>query len=280
MVKVSHAINASSDILKGSVSSPRFEAELLVSYVLEKDKLGLLMCRDEMINKKDYEKIITLSYKRAESIPLAYITGKKEFMSLDFEVNENVLIPRPETEELVSLVIEMYQGKKAKILDLCTGSGAICCSLAYYLKDAACVGADISIGALDVAQKNAKSLGVDARAKFICHDVLNPDNIEGDFDVVVSNPPYIESDLIQNLENDVKNNEPILALDGGSDGLKFYREIIKNIDLYLKNGGMLLFEIGYNQGEALKNLLKDRFEDIKVIKDLSGHDRIVTARLG
>lgn len=279
MVKVSDAIGASFDILKNKVPSARFEAELVVSHVLKKDKLKLLIDKNKQISTEHFDKIMDMSQQRACGVPMAYITGKKEFMSLEFKVNSSVLIPRPETEELVSLIMELYKGKKVRILDLCTGSGAICCALAHYLSDVICTGADISADALKIAEENSHSLGVSDRCDFICYDVLNPTGFDNKFDIVVSNPPYIESHVIPSLEDTVKNNEPIIALDGGADGLSFYRKIINDINMYLKTGGMLFFEIGYNQGDDLKKLMAGKFNDIKIIKDFSGNDRIASGRL-
>ena len=184
MVKVSDAIDASFDILKNKVPSARFEAELVVSHVLQKDKLRLLIDKNQQVSTAHFDKIRSMSHQRACGVPLAYITGKKEFMSLEFRVSSSVLIPRPETEELVSLIIELYKGKKVRILDLCTGSGAICCALAHYLGDAICTGADISTDALEVARENAQSLGVSDRCEFISYDVLNPTGFEQKFDVL------------------------------------------------------------------------------------------------
>ncbi len=279
MVKIADAIDASFEILKGKVPSPRFEAELLAGHILKKDKLQLLICKNDEINEEDFEGIKAFSQKRASGTPMAYITGIREFMSLDFEVNENVLIPRPETEELVSLIIQMYEGRAPKILDLCTGSGAICCSLAHYLKGADCVGIDISPDAIDIARKNAGQLGVADRVSFAAGDVLNFEYRDGEFDLVVSNPPYIETDIIESLDIGVKNHEPRLALDGGADGLLFYRKITSDAHKYLKKGGMIFFEIGYNQGEAVTELMTNTFINIKLIKDLSGNDRIVMGQL-
>lgn len=279
MVKVSDAIKASFDILKDNITSARFEAELIAGHVLNKDKLQLLICKNDEIDEKYLNKIKALSSLRTDNMPLAYITGKKEFMSLEFMVNKNVLIPRPETEELISIVIDYCQDKDVKILDLCTGSGVICCSLAHFLPKAYCVGADISTAALDIAKENAKALKLTDKTKFFVHDVLNPEFGTQKFDILVSNPPYIKSDEINHLEDTVKSFEPLIALDGGSDGLVFYKKIIQNIDLYLKKGGMLFFEIGYNQGEALKDLMSKKFTDVKIIKDLSGHNRIALGQL-
>lgn len=279
MVKISDAVMCSSDILKDTVPSPRSEAEMLASYVFGKSRLELVIHKDDAVSKEEFDKLKELSLDRCSGKPMAYITGIKEFMSIDFDVNENVLIPRPETEELVQLIIDLYKNKTVKLLDLCTGSGAICCSVAYYLEKAKCHGVDISTHAIETARRNAEKLGVSPRVSFVVADVLNPVQIDEKFDVVVSNPPYIESHIIDTLHPTVKDFEPHLALDGGEDGLAFYKKIIENIDLYLNIGGLLLFEIGYNQGDALKCMLQPRFTDIKIIKDLSGNDRIAYARL-
>ncbi len=278
MVKISDAILVSQKILEGNVRFARNEAQALLGFVLKKDKLYLSTHKDDEISDDDFKKLQSLSKMRAKGKPFAYITGTKEFMSLEFEVNESVLIPRPETEELVDAIIDIYKGKAPRILDLCTGSGAICISLAHYLENARCTGIDISSSAIKTAQKNAEKLNLSDRCDFELYDVLS-DSYSGEkSDVVVSNPPYIETQIIETLENTVKNYEPRLALDGGKDGLLFYRKIIENISAYLKKGGMLFLEIGYNQGEALKEMMTGNFSDVKIIKDLSGHDRIAMGK--
>jgi len=278
MVRISDAIAISQEILKESIPDSRSEAQKLLGYVLKKDKIYLATHKDETVSMEDIEELKKISIERAKGKPFAYISGIREFMSLEFEVNENVLIPRPETEELVEVIIEMFENSAPDILDLCTGSGAICISLAHYLKNANCTGVDISSGALDTAKKNAKKLGVDNRCTFKQTDVLNPESFDGCYDIVVSNPPYIESRVIETLDNTVKNYEPHLALDGGYDGLIFYRKIVDNISFYLKKGGMLFFEIGYNQGEAVKDIMSQKLTDVKIIKDISGHDRIAAGK--
>lgn len=278
MVRISDAIDICGEILKESVSDYRQEAQKLIGYVIKKDKLYIVTHKDEVISQDDLNELKKISEKRAKGKPFAYITGVKEFMSLEFEVNENVLIPRPETEELVDIIIEMFKDAKPNILDLCTGSGAICVSLAQYLENANCTGVDISQKALETAKRNAKKLKVDNRCTFKHMDVLNPQDLGGCYDVVVSNPPYIETSVIETLDETVKNFEPILALDGGCDGLIFYRKIVDNICAYLKNGGMLFFEIGYNQGEAVKKIMSEKLADVKIIKDISGNDRIAIGK--
>lgn len=278
MVRISDAIAVSQEILKSSIPDCRGEAQKLLSYVIKKDKLYLATHKDEEISLEDIEKLKKISTQRAKGKPFAYITGIKEFMSLEFEVDENVLVPRPETEELVDIIIEMFKGGAPNILDLCTGSGAICLSLAHYINNASCTGIDISFKALEIAKKNSEKLNLNNRCIFKQMDVLNPQNLGGSFDIVVSNPPYIESTVIDSLDNTVKNYEPLLALDGGSDGLVFYRKIVNDISYYLRNGGMLFFEIGYNQGEAVKDIMLQKLKDVRIIKDISGHDRIAVGK--
>jgi len=276
MVKIADIINTSCKIMADGVPNPRLEAELLVCHVLKKDRVYIAVHKNDAINSAYAEEILKVSELRAKGMPFAYITGKKEFMSLDFCVNPGVLIPRPETEELVTLVIDICKNKKdLKILDLCTGSGAIAISCAYYIPGAICHGVDISDVALKTAKKNAHNLGVELRTEFIKHDVLDSGWNFGQYDVVVSNPPYIETDTIKTLDNTVKSFEPQLALDGGTDGLMFYKKIIDNADLYLKQNGMILFEIGYNQSKDVTDIMKDKFYDIKTFKDYSKNDRIV-----
>ena len=214
MVKISDAINLSCEILKASLPDSRSEAQKLTAFVLKKDKLYLAINKNEEFPSEKLETLKKLSAMRASGKPFAYITGVKEFMSLEFEVNENVLIPRPETEELVDIIINDFKNESPDILDLCTGSGAISISLAHYIKNAKCTGVDISPQALEVAKRNAKKLGLENRCIFKEADVLTAPQFDEKFDVVVSNPPYIETKVIENLEDTVKNYEPRLALDG------------------------------------------------------------------
>lgn len=278
MVKISDAINLSDEILKASLPDSRNEAQRLVAFILKKDKLYLSINKNEKFPPEKLETLKKISAIRAAGKPFAYITGIKEFMSLEFEVNQDVLIPRPETEELVEAIISDFENSSPDILDLCTGSGAICISLAHYIKNARCTGVDISSKAIDLAKRNAKKLGLEKKCTFKKADVLTSYDFGRKFDIVVSNPPYIETCVIESLDNTVKNYEPRLALDGGDDGLMFYRTITDNISHYLKKGGMLYFEIGYNQGEALKDIMQEKFAHVKILKDLSGNDRIALGK--
>lgn len=274
MVKISDAVSSSYNILKNNVSNPRLEAELIVSHVLQKDRIYITIHKDDLISCEDAEKISRDSSLRAEGMPFAYITGKKEFMSLEFYVDSNVLIPRPETEELVSLIADMFKGQNIKLLDLCTGSGAIAISCAKYLPGSICHGVDISKEAVKIAKHNAKMLDAEDKTDFWEYDVLSSGWNYGTYDVVVSNPPYIEKNVIDTLDKTVKAYEPRIALDGGDDGLVFYRKIIEDTEKYLKKNGMIFFETGYNQGRNLKSLMNDKFCSVRIIKDYSGNDRI------
>ena len=212
--------------------------------------------------------------KRCERIPVQYITGVQNFMGLDFMVNENVLIPRFDTEILVEEVMKhLHDG--FSILDMCTGSGCILLSLLHYSNDCKGVGVDISEKALTVAKHNCENLGLEAA--FLQSDLF--ENVEGTYDIIVSNPPYIRSDVIPTLMEEVKEHEPMLALDGMEDGLYFYRKIIEKCPEYLNGGGMLFFEIGYDQGEDVSRLMEEAdFKDVKVMKDYAGLDRVVFGR--
>ena len=253
------------------------DADALLKDVLACDEIYLVIHADDIVSEEDREKFVLYVNRRKNFESVAYITNKKEFMSLMFYVDENVLVPRSETELLVEEIINAPV-KKDEILDLCTGSGAVSVSLSYYLENSSVTGVDISDGALKVAEKNAKNILKNKKVSFLKCDVLSQlDKIGKKFDVVVSNPPYIETDVIKTLDKDVKDYEPHLALDGGCDGLMFYRKISEGAKYILKKGGYIFFEIGFNQEEALKEILKDSFFDIKVIKDYAGHPRIVSA---
>ncbi len=209
--------------------------------------------------------------KRCTRIPLQHITGIQNFMGLDFVVNEHVLIPRFDTEILVEEVMkELHDG--FSILDMCTGSGCILLSLLNYSNDCVGVGVDISKNALEVAEKNRDRLGISA--SFIESNLF--EKVTDKFDIIVSNPPYIRSDVIATLMEEVRVHEPILALDGMEDGLYFYRKIIQESPNYLHKGGMLFFEIGYDQGQAVSQLMiENGYKEVKVVKDYAGLDRVV-----
>lgn len=261
-----------------NIPDPRIDAGLLLEYVCKTDKNTLYLKPDLEVTKKQAEEYSSLLKKRMEHIPLQYLTGEQEFMGLTFLVNENVLIPRQDTECLVEVVLkQLHDGMR--ILDMCTGSGCILISLLHYSNDCEGVGADLSKEALKVAGQNAERLGNNGITEKMNISFLHSDlfeQIEGKFDIIVSNPPYIRTDVIKTLMDEVKNYEPLMALDGKTDGLYFYKRIIKEAKTHLNRGGQLFFEIGYDQGEAVKNLMQENgYTDINLQKDLSGLDRVV-----
>ena len=216
--------------------------------------------------------------RRAKREPLQHILGTQEFMGLEFEVNQYTLIPRQDTETLVELVLENHKKKDIALLDMCTGSGCIAISLAVHGGYAHVEAADISTEALKVAGRNAEKLSADVR--FRHSDMFSAfDGAEDQFDIIVSNPPYIPSDVIEELEPEVRDFEPRGALDGTADGLYFYEILARECGRYLKEDGAVYFEIGHDQGDAVKALLDaNGFYDTKVIKDLAGNDRVVCGR--
>jgi len=210
-------------------------------------------------------------------IPIQYITNNQEFMGLDFYVDSNVLIPQPDTEILVEEVISLCK-EDSNVLDLCTGSGAIGISIAKNIENSNITMSDISDKALEIAKKNAKSNEVINNCKFILSDMF--ENIQEKFDVILSNPPYIKTEVIKTLDKEVQN-EPHLALNGGEDGLKFYRIIVQNAHKYLNQNGILALEIGYDQREEVINLLEQtgKYTEIYCKKDLAKNDRIIVCKL-
>ena len=263
---------------EAQVADADVDARLLLEYVCHTDRNALLVHGDRAVEELSffcYKKYIE---KRAERIPLQQLLHEQEFMGLSFYVNEHVLIPRQDTEILVEEVMrEPYDG--ARILDLCTGSGCILLSILKYVYGSSGVGVDISDGALRVAGANSEALGIDAT--FIKSDMFESIPRDERFDIIVSNPPYIKSNVIETLMSEVKDYEPMSALDGSADGLRFYRIIADRAPEFLNKGGMLFVEIGYDQGEEVSALITEAgFTDVQVIKDLSGLDRVVSGRIG
>lgn len=280
MVSISECLLTATGMLKPVVENPRSEAEFFMAHILQKDRMYIVVHRDELLDQSITDRFFELIKRRSSGEPAAYITGIKEFMSLSFSVCPDVLIPRPETEMLVEHITEKYSDfDNLHIIDICTGSGAIACSLAHYMPDATVHGIDISPAAVKTAIQNARSNSVLSNTKFWTADALKPVESDIIYDVVVSNPPYIESEVIDTLMPDVRDYEPHLALDGGADGLIFYRNIVDNIEHILQKKGELVFEIGYNQADSVVSIMKNKFSDIHVCKDCFGNDRMVFGQL-
>ena len=262
---------------RAGIAEAKLDARLLLEYACQTDHSVLFAHPEREISEKEYDNYIGLIERRAKREPVAYILGNWDFMGLNFKVNSNVLIPEQDTEVLVEEAMR-YTEDGFKVLDLCTGSGCIALSLLNYTNDTRAVCTDISGEALDVAKENAESLRLSDRVTFVKTDLF-PGEDMGKFDIIVSNPPYIATKVIDTLAPEVKDYEPRLALDGSEDGLLFYRRIVDSVQKYLFSSGYLFLEIGYDQGKALTDMLKENghFHDIEVIRDYAGNDRVVRA---
>ena len=258
------------------------EARMIMSYATGLGTTDLITRSKELMRDDDFEEFQKRIYQRIEGVPLQYIVGIQEFMGLPFRVNRSVLIPRLDTEVLVENVIETMNRKNLRnpeVLDMCTGSGAIGISIAAKVPDAIVTMTDVSEDALNTAIGNAGLNGVNRRCIFLLGSMFEALPVDKHYDVIVCNPPYIPSDVIDTLEIEVKDHEPRMALDGGRDGLDFYRIIADKASLYLKTGGILALEIGAEQAEDVKKLLNETktFEEIRVIRDLAHLDRAIIA---
>ena len=265
---------------EAGITDAAVDSVLLLEHVLSTDRNHILAHGNEQADDDTVRQYRQLVSRRKEHVPLQHLTGHQEFMGLDFIVDENVLIPRQDTECLVEEAMrEIHDGMK--VLDLCTGSGCVIISLAGYKNDLYAVGTDISPEAIRIAERNAVLNKRDVRWALgdLYEGLHNIAEYETKFDVIVSNPPYIRSGVIPELMEEVKDHEPPAALDGGPDGLDFYRRIIDGADEHLIRGGCILFEIGFDQAEDVSGLLKDRgYRDVETVKDYSGNDRVVKAR--
>lgn len=268
------------ELKNGNIEEPKLKARLLMQYVLNKSRQYVIVNdREELDNIKEKQYLEEIKILK-KGVPIEHITHQKEFMKLSFFVDKNVLIPRQDTEILVEEVINIAKKNNAKkILDLCTGSGAIAVSLAKYLPQAEITAIDISNEALKIAKKNAISNNVENQITFISSDMFTNLN-EEKFDIIVSNPPYIKTNVIKNLDIQVQN-EPYIALDGGKDGLDFYKKIINESYQYLKYNGYLCLEIGFDQKIDVIELIEntESFTGTYSRKDLFDNDRIIVTRL-
>ena len=252
------------------------DARLLLEAVCGTNRNDLLVHGEQPVEPEAEEKYFGWIGKRAGRIPLQQLTGEQDFMGLTFTVNENVLIPRQDTEILVEEVLkELHDGMR--ILDMCTGSGCILLSLLHYSNDCEGLGVDLSAEALEVAGRNVLKVLTPEKAEhahFLQSDLF--EKVEGKFEIIVSNPPYIASAEVEKLMPEVRDHEPRMALDGTEDGLHFYRRIIEEAGKHLVSSGMLFFEIGYDQGQAVSELMRtEGYCDVQVVQDYAGLDRVV-----
>ena len=269
------ALRRAVEVLKAAeISEAEVDAWYLFEHVTKMSRAAYYLHAEEELPIMQLEKLEELIAQRKKRLPLQYITGSQEFMGYSFLVSPATLIPRQDTEVLVDEVSKVAEGKS--VLDLCTGTGCILLSLAKLCRLERAVGTDISEEAIETAKKNAMRL--QTTAEFFCGDLFQAVPKEERFDIIVSNPPYIPSAVIETLMPEVRDYEPMSALDGDADGLKFYRKIIMDAHKYLKKQGSIFFEIGCEQGADVSRLLSEAgFQNIRVIKDLAGLDRIVSA---
>ena len=269
------------------IGEARLDAWLLLEYITGKNRAYYYAHMDQEAEEDQEKTYLTLCRKRAEHIPLQHLTGTACFMGYDFYVDERVLVPRQDTEILVEEALNLLKKtEKPRILDMCTGSGCILLSILKEIPDAEGVGSDLSEAALQVAEKNVRKLGLDHRAVLVHSDLFSGEyfsetsgKTQRDYDMLVSNPPYIPTGEIETLMDEVRTHDPYMALDGKEDGLYFYRILAQQSGRYLKEGGFIYFEIGCDQAEAVGKLLTAAgFGEIETIKDEPGLDRVVRAR--
>lgn len=283
---IGNLLKEGASILKEAGSpSAYLDAQILLCHIAGLSKVDIIRDRDKSLGEDISERFFQLIEERKMGKPIQYITGHQEFMGLDFYVHENVLIPRPDTEILVEKVLQLLKNKEnLEIADVCTGTGAIAVSLAYYIPDSFVYASDISHHAVECCRRNIDKHGLESRMKLLQGDLLEPlfeEGLEGRLDALVSNPPYISKNDMETLPLSVRGFEPHLALYGGGEGLDFYIRILKDAARLLKKGGLLAFEIGYDQGPALTKLIEDKgnYKNIRIEKDLAGLDRVVYCNL-
>lgn len=280
---ISELLNKGVTLIEGKeYSDPILESILVLSTILNVDRTYVYTHLDKEVSQASQERFISIMEKRKAGHPLQYLLKEKQFMGLDFYVEEGVLIPRPETEIMVEYIIDYieknYGVKQVNVLDIGIGSGAISLSIAKYLENTRVYGIDIGYIPIKVANINKDRFGLE-NVEFYQGDLFEPlesAGVKEKFHIIISNPPYIKSKDIEKLQEEVRNFEPMLALDGGEDGLVFYRKITAQSKGYLKSKGMLIYEIGYDQGLDVKEILiEEGFKDISILKDYQGHDRVV-----
>lgn len=280
-MKIKEALREGAQRLVGATPTPNLDAELILCWLYDWDRIQIILKSETVMQNDDEIRYEELINERKAGKPVQYIVRQQEFMGLPLYVDERVLIPRGDTEILVEAIIQRFKSVPGiRVLDVCTGSGAIAISLARLLDAVEVVGTDVSEDALDVARTNGRTLRVDQRVRFIqgsLYEALGDDTTP--FDVIVSNPPYIATAVIEELAPNVRDYEPKGALDGGESGLDFYPVLIAGSVCRLKPQGILALEIGWDQGEAVSELIRanGQFQEPELIKDLAGLDRVVLA---
>jgi release factor glutamine methyltransferase len=270
-----------------AVDQPRFSAEQLLAHVLKVPRIRLYTDFQRPLNDAELAAFRELVRRASEQEPIAYLTGRAHFFNLELDVTRDVLIPRPDTETLVENVLQLARRTSGfetpRVLDLCTGSGCIAAAIAHHHKHAMVVGTDLSPAALEVARRNIERLGLADRITLLQGDLFEPLSQLVDqhpFDLIVSNPPYINTAKIDTLDRSVRDYEPRLALDGGDDGLRFHRRLLEGSSSRLRGGGRVFFEIAFDQAEQVHSLASQYsdFDEVKILKDAAGNDRVLTAR--
>lgn len=270
--------NGEKQLLSSEKESAKTDAMLLLCFLSGMDRTKLFLSYENEAPQLLVENYMSMITKRAAGIPLQHLIGSTEFMGIEFKVSPDVLIPRPETELLVEEALKILT-PDSRVLELCTGSGCIALSIMKWFPGLTVVASDISRAAVDLAMENAEALGVPTgagpgRIEFRIGDLF--EHITGKFDLILVNPPYIRTEEIENLQEEVRDHDPRIALDGGPDGLFFYRRLIQESGPFLNPGGRLLMEIGHDQADDIKTIAGGIFKNIRVIKDYSGNDRIVS----
>lgn len=278
-MKIKDIINYGVAMIKNT-ESPSLETQMMIAKVIEKDRLYIMLNLEEDIDESKVEIIKTMIDKRKSSYPLQYILGEREFWGMDFKVSEGVLIPRQDTEILIEETLKKLKDNKHKSnlkgFEIGVGSGIISITLLKEIETLTMIGVDINDKAIELTKANALKHEVSDRLCILNSNLFEKINKENQFDFIISNPPYIETKVIDSLQEDIKQHEPKLALDGGEDGLDFYRAIIEQSKSYISPEGFIAFEIGYNQAEAVKKIfVENGYPNVTIAKDLAGFDRVV-----
>ena len=278
-MKIKDIINYGVATIKNT-ESPSLEIQMMIAKVIEKDRLYIMLNLEEDIDESKVEIIKIMIDKRKSSYPLQYILGEREFWGMDFKVSEGVLIPRQDTEILIEETLKKLKDNKHKSnlkgFEIGVGSGIISITLLKEIETLTMIGVDINDKAIELTKANALKHEVSDRLCILNSNLFEKINKENQFDFIISNPPYIETKVIDSLQEDIKQHEPKLALDGGEDGLDFYRAIIEQSKSYISPEGFIAFEIGYNQAEAVKKIfVENGYPNVTIAKDLAGFDRVV-----